>query len=83
MPENWLPPSHFSMKFTALAIEFFTCIMEEVEEVHTCIMGEEFLHLDSQDVLLPGDIKFSNTAMEDEALRKEEEVGKAKERDGT
>jgi hypothetical protein len=78
VPENWQPPSHFSVKFTAPAIEFFTCIMEEAEEVHTCIMGEEFLHLDSQDISLPGDIKFSNTAVEDEELGKEEEVGKEK-----
>jgi hypothetical protein len=44
---------------------------------------EEFLHLDSQDASLPGDINFSNAIAEDEELRKEEKVKMAKERDGT
>jgi hypothetical protein len=79
VPENWQPPSNFSAEATAPATEVRHCTntMEEAEEVHTCIVEEEFLHLDSQDTLLPGDNEFSNAAAEDE------ELGKEDGRDGT
>jgi hypothetical protein len=56
--------------------------MEEAKEVHTCIVEEEFLHLDSQDASLPGDIKFSNAAAEDEELGRRRNSGMEKDRDG-
>jgi hypothetical protein len=46
--------------------------MEETAEAHTCIVEEEFLHLDSHDTFLSSGNEFSNSITEDEELGKED-----------
>jgi hypothetical protein len=78
VPENWQPPSNFSAEATAPATRG-----SPLHQHHGGGRGgshlyrgggipEEFLHLDSQDALLPGDNEFSNAAAEDEELGKED-----------
>jgi hypothetical protein len=44
MTKNWKPPNNFSVEATTPATEVHHCTstMEEAEEVHTCIVEEEF-----------------------------------------
>lgn len=79
MPENWQPPSKFFVEDTkpATAAHHDTNTMEEkIEEVHICIVEEEFskefLHMASQDAPLLQGYDLSSVAAKDEDPGKEE-----------